>query len=82
MKQFSKNKARPRIGIVSSLSHYNVDDVRITKDGLAARKKKDANGKEVWKNEKGEEVEEAELQHVIDDVSDIIPMITSTVKDF
>lgn len=82
VQQFSKNKARPRIGIISSLSHYNVDDVRITKDGLAARKKKNPDGKEVWKNEVGAEVEEAELSHIIDDLTEIIPMIQSTVRDF
>lgn len=82
VQQFSKNKARPRIGIISSLSHYNVDDVRITKDGLAARKKKNADGKEVWKNEVGAEVEEAELGHIIDDLTDLIPLIQSTIRDF
>jgi hypothetical protein len=46
---------------VSSLSHYNIDDVRITKDGLAARLKKDVDGKDVWKNEHGDIVEEPEL---------------------
>lgn len=82
VQQFSKNKARPRIGIISSLSHYNVDDVRITKDGLAARKKKNTDGKEVWKNEVGAEVEEAELGHIIDDLTDLIPLIQSTIRDF
>lgn len=82
VQQFSKMKARPRIGIISSLSHYNVDDVRITKDGLAARKKKNADGKEVWKNEVGVEVEETELGHIIDDLTDLIPLIQSTVRDF
>lgn len=82
IKQFAQFKARPRIGIVSSLSHYNVDDVRITKDGLAARKKKDADGKEIWKTEKGDEIAEAELEHIVDDLTELIPLIQSTVKDF
>jgi hypothetical protein len=80
--EFNKNKARPRIGIVSSLSHYNVDDVRITKDGLAARKKKDKGGKEVWKNEKGEVVKEEDLSKITDDMTELIPMIAATAKDF
>ena len=82
VKEFNNNRSRPRIGIVSSLSHYNVDDVRITKDGLAARKKKEADGKDVWKNEKGEVVDETELQKIKDDLSDLIPLIQTTVKDF
>lgn len=36
-KQFAKNKSRPRIGIVSSLSHFNIDNVRCDKDGKAVR---------------------------------------------
>ena len=82
VKQFSQFKARPRIGIVSSLSHYNVDDVRMTQDGLAARKKKLSDGKEVWKNERGEVVEESTLTKINDDMTEILPLIKSTVKDF
>ena len=82
LQQFSKMKAKPRVGIISSLSHYNVDAVRITKDGLAARKKKLDDGREVWKNEHGKEVEEAELDHIIDDLTQLIPMIQQTVHDF
>lgn len=36
-KQFAKNKSKPRIGIVSSLSHFNIDSVRCDKDGKAVR---------------------------------------------
>ena len=56
--EFSKNKAKPRIGIVSSLSHYNIDNVMEDKDGNAARKKKMPDGTEVWFNEKNEVVKE------------------------
>ena len=58
IEQFRKNKQKPRIGIVSSLSHFNVDDVREDKDGLACRKEKLPDGREVWKNETGAEVPE------------------------
>ena len=67
---------------MSSLSHYNVDDVRLTQDGLAARKKKLSDGKEVWKNERGEVVEESTLSKINDDMTEILPLIKSTVKDF
>lgn len=46
--QFRKNKAKPRIGIVSSLSHYNVDGVRVSADGKACRKIKKPDGSEAW----------------------------------
>lgn len=59
LKQFSACKAKPRIGIVSSLSHYNVDNVMEDKNGLAARKKKKPDGTDVWINEIGQEVDEA-----------------------
>lgn len=35
--EFQKNKRKPRIGIVSSLSHFNIDNVRETEDGKACR---------------------------------------------
>lgn len=38
VEQFKKYKAKPRIGIVSSLSHYNIDDVREDSEGRACRK--------------------------------------------
>lgn len=50
VEQFKKYKAKPRIGIVSSLSHYNIDDVREDAEGRACRKQKQPDGKEVWVN--------------------------------
>lgn len=58
LKQFNKFKTKPRIGIVSSLSHYNVDNVMEDKDGFAARKKKKPDGLEIWVTEDGREVSE------------------------
>ena len=40
IKQFGKFKSKPRIGIVSSLSHFNIDNVREDKNGLAVREEK------------------------------------------
>jgi hypothetical protein len=37
IEQFKQYKNKPRIGIVSSLSHYNVDNTRVDNDGLAVR---------------------------------------------
>ncbi len=51
IKQFSQFKAKPRVGIVSSLSHYNVDKVRVDSSGKATRLKKQPDGTEAWVNE-------------------------------
>ena len=82
LKQFSKNKTKPRIGIVSSLSHYNIDNVMEDKNGLAARKKTKPDGTDVWINEHGNEVPEADLTKITDDFDDIAECVRSTVKDF
>ena len=55
--QFKRFKAKPRIGIVSSLSHYNIDNVRVSKDGKACRLVKDGQtGTETWKDQDGNQV--------------------------
>lgn len=80
--QFKKLKAKPRIGIVSSLSHYNVDKVMEDANGLVARKKKKPDGTEVFINERGQEVDESTLHKITDDFDDIAECVRSTVKDF
>lgn len=88
--QFKANKAKPRIGIVSSLSHYNIDDVRLSVEGLACRKQKNQagkiivgqDGKPVWKDEKDRIVDEAGLTPIVDDIDEILDCIRSTVDDF
>jgi hypothetical protein len=82
LKQFSTFKAKPRIGIVSSLSHYNVDNVMEDKNGLAARKRKKPDGTDIWINEDNQEVAEAELSKITDDFDDIAKCVRETVKDF
>ena len=82
LKQFGKFKVKPRIGIVSSLSHYNVDNVMEDKNGLAARKKKKPDGTDVWVREDNKEVPESELHKIEDDFDDIAKCVRETVKDF
>ena len=82
LKQFSTFKAKPRIGIVSSLSHYNVDNVMEDKNGLAARKRKKPDGTDIWINEDNQEVDEDELSKITDDFDDIAKCVRETVKDF
>lgn len=80
--QFRKNQAKPRIGIVSSLSHFNIDNVRMDKNGLACRASKGPNGSEIWLNEKNVEVPFDETEKITDDFDDIADVIRSTVNDF
>ena len=84
--QFRRFKNRPRIGIVSSLSHYNIADVRQTPDGLACRKKTERtpDGKETvrWFDEKGVEVPECDTKPVNDDMDIIVDMVRETHRDF
>jgi len=81
IQQRGKFKAKPRIGIVSSLSHYNIDDVREDKDGKACRKQKKENGEEVWLNEDKQEVQETETKIITDDMDEILECIRTTVND-
>lgn len=82
VEQFKKNKAKPRIGIVSSLSHYNIDNVMEDKNGLATRKKQKPDGTHIWVNEHNQEVSESDLQKITDDFDDIVECVRSTVNDF
>lgn len=82
LKQFSFFKAKPRIGIVSSLSHYNIDKVRQDKDGKATRLKKQPDGTEVWVNEDNQIVPEDQTSVILDDFDEVCDCIRSTVDDF
>lgn len=82
LKQFSAFKAKPRIGIVSSLSHYNIDKVRQDKDGKATRLKKQPDGTEVWINEDNQVVPEDQTSVILDDFDEVCDCIRSTVDDF
>ena len=67
---------------MSSLSHYNIDNVMEDKNGLASRMKKKPDGSEVWINEIGEEVSFEELHKITDDFDDITKCVRDTVNDF
>lgn len=82
VEQFRKNSAKPRIGIVSSLSHFNIDNVRQDKNGLACRAQKSDDGSEIWLNEKNEQVQFEDTEKITDDFDDIASVIRKTVKDF
>lgn len=81
VQQFTRFKSRPRIGIVSSLSHYNIRKARIER----------ATGKPCWpvdgkegkfKNMAGVEVDVKDTDH-LPDLSDLVEKaIRDTVDDF
>lgn len=83
VKQFGQHKAKPRIGIVSSLSHYNIDGMRLTKDGKTCKLIVDNNSNTgVWKDQDNNVVNFEDTEVVIDDLDPLVDMIRSTVKDF
>lgn len=81
LSQFKKYKAKPRIGIVSSLSHYNVDNVREDASGRVTRKQKKPDGSVVWINEDKKEVPESETHVITDDSDEILDAVRSTVDE-
>lgn len=82
LEQLSKFKAKPRIGIVSSLSHYNIDNVKQDKDGKAARLRDQPDGSKAWVTEENKIVQESELYPILDDFDEVCDCIRSTVNDF
>lgn len=78
---FKKFKNKPRIGMVSSLSHYNIENIKHDKNGKAVFEHKNGNVS-VWKNEDNEEVDIAECERFEDDLDLILDCIKSTVDDF
>jgi len=80
--QRRKYQAKPRIGIVSSLSHYNIDNAMQDKNGLVTRKKELPDGRVIYVNTNQEEVKEEDLCKITDDFDDITECVRSTVKDF
>lgn len=85
--QFKKHKAKPRIGIVSSLSHYNVDGIRKSPDGRAVRSMtvgKDERGNDMvkWFTENNVEIPESETRVIEDDMNLIMDCVLKTINDF
>ena len=81
-KDFGKKKSKPRIGIVSSLSHFNIDNVREDKNGKACRESKLPDGTSKWINEDNVEVPFEETSKILDDFDEITECVRSTVNDF
>ena len=94
LSNFKNFKRKPRIGIVSSLSHYNVEHIKQDPTGCVVweEDKKDENGNvvlgengspvKIWKNERGEEVNIANCKEVPDDLDLILDCILKTIDEF
>ena len=84
VKQFEKAKPKKqlRIGIVSSLSHFNIDNVRQDCTGKATRLQKRPDGTDVWINEDNVEVKFEDTTPIVDDFDEIATVVRQTVDDF
>jgi hypothetical protein len=89
VEQFRRHKAagKPRIGVISSLSHFNINDTRLSPDGKAVFKEANKNNPNEYKyvNEAGLEVAKdvAESYPLVeDDMTFMIQIIKDTAKDF
>ena len=79
-----KHKNRPRVGFVSSLSHFNLDNVHRIKDGSGGGAYKTVlpNGAEIWRNDNGEVITDTSaIERAPDDLDLIEKTIRETVDD-
>lgn len=67
---------------MSSLSHFNVDNVRQDKNGKAVREVKQKDGTSKWMREDNVEVKLEDTVKITDDFDDIADMVRATVNDF
>lgn len=82
LKQLQKNKAKPRIGIVSSLSHYNIEKVRKhVKTGKACHQIEE-DGKKVWVDQDKTPIDVNDTIAILDDFDIVHECVRSTVNDF
>lgn len=80
VENFKRFKAKPRIGIISSLSHYNIDNIRMDANGKAVHEEKKDNVSK-WINQDNVEVKFEDTKEITDDIDEIIDTIKDTVND-
>lgn len=78
---FRKNKKKIRVGIISSLSHYNIDNLYEDENGFVVSKKIGPDGKDIYINEKGQLVDFNKCHVVSDDLDLIIDAILKSMDD-
>lgn len=91
---FKNFKRKPRIGMVSSLSHYNIEHIKQDPTGCVVwpEEAKDSSGQtilgedgkpvQIWKNERGEFVDINTCTEIPDDLDIIIDCILKTIDEF
>lgn len=79
LENFRKFKNKPRVGMISSLSHYNVDGIMQDKDGKAVFKDKLPSGEEILKNEDGKLTEAKDCKPIQDDFDVIYDTVMATM---
>lgn len=79
--QFRKNKQKPRIGIVGSLSHYNIEETLADKDGKAVYQKQAIDGSTIYLNQDGKQLKKEDCQKIEDDFDGIADTVLSTIND-
>lgn len=78
---FRKNKKKLRVGIISSLSHYNIDNHFEDENNYVVSKHTTKDGKEVFKNEIDQVVDINKCHPVQDDMDLIIDVILKSMDD-
>lgn len=78
---FRKNKKKLRVGIISSLSHYNIDNLLEDENNYVVSKHTTKDGKEVFKNEINQVVDINKCHVVQDDMDLIIDVILKSMDD-
>ena len=74
-----KGKNRPRVGFISSLSHFNLDNVHRMKDGSGgAYRTSLPNGGKVWRDDRGNLISDTSL---IERAPDDLDLIEKTIRD-
>lgn len=78
---FRKNKKKLRVGIISSLSHYNIDNLFEDENNYVVSKRTTKDGKEVFINEINQVVDINKCHVVQDDMDLIIDVILKSMDD-
>ena len=90
IEKFNRFKKKPRVGIISSLSHYNVEKIRVDNrfndgynHGIYPWEEKDENGNKVtvWKDEKMEKVNPDDFEIAKDDLSLFLKTVLRTIDE-
>lgn len=79
VENWRKHQKKPRVGVISSLSHYNIDHVLEDKDNVVVNEIKNQDGTSKWVNEKGVEVKREDCHEAKDDLDLLLPTIEKTV---